>query len=234
MAVQESLTKKYRTDAADQQVRLSWVQLTEQDAELIRSAGDFLRDDAADDRARVLRALLQVSGIRRQGGGGRFEPADAGGRPGGVLLLHPRRQDRRRVLRAPAAYRGDPRAARHQASLEPGQLRHVRRPDHPAAGGAPEGADAAQHDQGVPEGLLPRWLARGGGLHHRRRDRPAGAGRQPPGAQRHHAHHGRRPDGRRGEGDRQLDPGDRPGRRRPDRVDGRGARCDGGAHLGRR
>ncbi len=148
------------------------------------------------ERESVRRALLRVPALRRQGGGSRFESADAGGRPGGVLLLHPRR----RLLRTTAAHRRDPRAARHQAALEPPQLHHVRRPDHPAVGAAPEGADAARHDQGVPEALLARWLARGGVLHHRRRDRPAGA-------RRRYAHHRRRSDGHRGEGSR--------GRRRP-------------------
>ena len=46
MAAQQSLTEKYGLTASDQQIRLSWVQFTDKDAELIRKAGEFLRPDA--------------------------------------------------------------------------------------------------------------------------------------------------------------------------------------------
>ena len=48
MAAQQSLTDKYGIDAADEQVRLSWVQVTDEDLERIRAAGEFLRPDSQD------------------------------------------------------------------------------------------------------------------------------------------------------------------------------------------
>ena len=45
---QESLTEKYGVTAADQQLRLSWVQLGDDDLELIRKTADFLGPDARD------------------------------------------------------------------------------------------------------------------------------------------------------------------------------------------
>jgi methyl-accepting chemotaxis protein len=43
---QQSLVKKYRIDASDQQTRLAWVQLTESDMQLLRKAGEFLEPEA--------------------------------------------------------------------------------------------------------------------------------------------------------------------------------------------
>ena len=41
-AASQSLIQKYGIDATDQQTRLSWVGLTDEDFELMRKAGEFL------------------------------------------------------------------------------------------------------------------------------------------------------------------------------------------------
>ena len=46
MAARQSLTEKYGITASDQQVRLSWVQLSDADYERIRAAAEYLRPDA--------------------------------------------------------------------------------------------------------------------------------------------------------------------------------------------
>ncbi|MFA7248033.1 MAG: globin-coupled sensor protein [Dehalococcoidia bacterium] len=42
----ESLTRKYRIDAADLRLRLAWARLTDADAERVRAAASYLRDEA--------------------------------------------------------------------------------------------------------------------------------------------------------------------------------------------
>ena len=48
MVAKQSLTDKYGITAADQQVRLSWVQVTDEDLERIRAAAEFLRPESKD------------------------------------------------------------------------------------------------------------------------------------------------------------------------------------------
>jgi len=48
MVAHQSLTEKYGVTAADQQVRLSWLQIDNDDLERIRNAAEFLRGETGE------------------------------------------------------------------------------------------------------------------------------------------------------------------------------------------
>ena len=48
MVTQQSLTEQYGLNAADQQTRLAWVQITDRDTELIQAAAAYLRPVSGD------------------------------------------------------------------------------------------------------------------------------------------------------------------------------------------